>query len=447
MTSPLGWFAAGAEVPELADKGKIDELFRKHRFQVMLAITLGYGAMYTCRLAIGVVKKPMIDAGVFTPADFGLIGSALFYTYALGKLSNGFLSDHANIKRLLAFSFLASALCNVGMGLVTTVGAAAIVWGLNGWFQGFGAPASVVALTSWFSNKERGRMYGLWSTAHSIGEGLTFFVIGSTVAALGWRYGYFVPAMIGFVTAALTYFWAQDKPRTMGLPTVSQWKNDHVVEGGRTKDKSLWATQISILAIPSIWVLAVASALNYITRYAINSWGVLYLQEVRGFSLPMAGTLLLISTLAGIAGSILYGYISDTFFKARRPPANLLFSVIEIIGLAIIFWGPTNTPTLIAGMILFGLGLTGLVASLGGLFAVDICPKRVAGAAMGVIGVFSYLGAALQENVSGYIIDHYSQIVDGHRIYNFEPAIWFWVGSSVLSMLLAATLWRTKLRD
>ena len=38
-----------------------------------------------------------------------------------------------------------------------------------------------------------------------------------------------------------------------------------------------------------MWVVAVASALMYVTRYAINSWGVLYLQEIRGYSLVDAG--------------------------------------------------------------------------------------------------------------------------------------------------------------
>ena len=32
---------------------------------IMLAITLGYGFAYTCRLALSVVKKPLIDAGIF----------------------------------------------------------------------------------------------------------------------------------------------------------------------------------------------------------------------------------------------------------------------------------------------------------------------------------------------------------------------------------------------
>lgn len=443
----LSAFATTADAPMMQDQAQIDALYRRYRWRIMLAITLGYGLIYTCRLAIGMVKPQMINAGIFTPSEFGLIGSALFYTYALGKLTNGFLADHGNMKVFLPFGFLASALCNFGMGFADTVLVAVIVWGLNGWFQGFGAPGSVVAMTQWFSNKERGRTYGVWSTAHSFGEGLTFFGIGFVVAHFGWQYGYFVPALIGLFTAAGVYFLMQDRPRSLGLPTIADWKGDHLAESEKSKSQSTLKLQFSILAIPTIWILALASLSNYITRYAINSWGPLYLQEARGFDEIMSGTMLMISTLAGIAGAILYGFISDKFFNARRPPANLLFSVIEIIGLLIIFFGPTNIPTLILGMLLFGLGLTGLVTSLGGLFAVDICPKRVAGAAMGVIGVFSYIGAAIQENISGVLIEQHSYMEGADRIYDFGPVILFWIGSSIVSAVLAASLWRAKLRD
>ena len=98
-------------------------------------------------------------------------------------------------------------------------------------------------------------------------------------------------------------------------------------------------------------------------------------------------------------------------------------------------------------MVLFGVGLTGLVTALGGLFAVDICPKRVAGAAMGLIGIFSYIGAAVQENISGQLIERGMTVVDGVRTYDFSTVILFWIGSSFVSMLLAASLWRVKLRD
>lgn len=443
----LKFFATGPDLPEITDKATIDGLFRRHRMRVMLAITLGYGLIYTCRLALGVVKKPLIDEGIFTPVELGMIGSALFYAYAIGKLTNGFLADHANMRRFLAFSFLLTALCNLAMGFNTALWLAVMLWGLNGWFQSFGAPGGVVAMTAWFSNKERGRAYGIWSTAHSIGEGLTFIGVGSLVAALGWRYGFFGPALVGVFASAGMYWLVRDRPRTMGLPTVNDWKQDYYHEAAKPNIKSVLGLQLSILKIPSIWVLCLAAATIYVTRYAINSWGILYLQEEHGMSLPAAGTLLMISTVAGIVGAVAYGFISDKYFDARRPPANLLFAILEITGLLIFFFGPDTYWVLVVGMVLFGMGLTGLVTSLGGLFAVDIAPKRVAGAAMGVIGIFSYIGAGIQEQVSGALIEKGMTVVGDVRTYDFGPVIWFWIGSSVVSMLLAASLWRTKLRD
>lgn len=438
-------FAAGQDAPRIEDPARVDQLYRRYRLRIMLAITLGYALSYTCRLTLGMVKKPLIDAGVFTPNELGVIGSALFFTYAIGKLTNGFLADHANMKYFLAFGILMSALCNFGMGVATTVALAAFLWGLNGWFQSFGAPAGVVTLTQWFSIGERGRYYGLWSTAHSLGEGLTFVAVAWLVTAWGWHWGYWGPAFAGLAVAVIYYTMVQDRPQTLGLPAIADWKNDHATAAPR--QESLFRTQIAILKLPAIWVLALSSAMVYVTRYAINSWGVLYLQEARGCTLTEAGTLLMVSTVAGIAGAVGFGFLSDLVFKARRPPCNLLFGIVELAGLALIFYGPPGMPVLVAGMLLFGVGLTGLVTSLGGLFATDICPKRVAGAAMGVIGVFSYIGAAIQEKVSGMLIERGITMVGGVRHYDFGDAIVFWIAASVFSLILAATLWRTKILD
>ncbi|TNE64380.1 MAG: MFS transporter [Alphaproteobacteria bacterium] len=443
----LQMFAQSPDAERLTDSAEIDRLYRRHRFRVMLAVTLGYGLLYTCRLALGVVKKPLIDEGIFTPDELGLIGSALFYSYAFGKLTNGFLADHVNIKRVLALFFALTAVCNIGMGFVASVGFATALWGLNGWFQSFGAPGGVVAMTNWFSNRERGRMYGVWSTAHSIGEGLTFLVVGSVVSYWGWQAGFWTPGAIGIATAAVSFLLLQDRPTSLGLPPVADWKNDHYETVTKQDSGSVFRTQLAILKIPAVWILALASATTYVTRYGINSWGILYLQEQRGFSLPEAGTVLMVSTLSGIAGAVTYGFVSDKFFGARRPPANLIFAIIEVIGLLLFFYGPNSMPVILVSMVLFGLGMTGLVTALGGLFAVDICPKRVAGAAMGVVGVFSYLGAALQEHVSGVLIGDGMTMVDGVRQYDFGPVILFWIGASIVSALLAASLWRTHLRD
>jgi OPA family sugar phosphate sensor protein UhpC-like MFS transporter len=241
----------------------------------------------------------------------------------------------------------------------------------------------------------------------------------------------------------------RDRPATLGLPTVAVWRNDHWVgsRAGAQAPGSVLQQQLGVLRIPAIWVLAISSALMYVTRYAINSWGVLYLQEARGYSLVEAGSFLMASTLAGIVGCLAFGFVSDKAFGARRPPANLLFALCELSGLLLIFHGPRDAGVLMAAFVLYGVGLNGLVTSLGGLFAVDIAPKRVAGAVMGVVGIFSYIGAALQEHASGFLIERGMTVVDGVRHYDFGPVSNLWIGSSVLSMLLVATLWRVRLRD
>ena len=456
-------FAAGPEQSVLEDQAAVDQLFHYYRRNVIIGITLCYGLGYVCRLALNVVKKPLMDAGIFTPEQLGIIGSLLLYGYALGKFTNGFLADHAHVGRFFAAGLFMSAMVNFGMSFSELLWLSALLWGLNGWFQGFGAPACVVGLASWYSNHERGRYYGIWSTAHSIGEGLTYLGIAWLLASppkglgLDWQWGFWIPAAICVLAALLVLKLLPERPRTLGLPTVADWRQDHGAMQTATTDEknTVWRTQLKILTIPSLWLLALASSSMYVTRYAINSWGNVYLQEIRGFDLFDANLFIFFNTAAGILGCLAYGFISDKWFDARRPPTNLMFGLLELLPLFIIFWGPQHPVILAAALIVYGFGLSGILASLGGLFAIDIAPKRVAGAAMGFIGVFSYIGAGMQDYISGKLISD-SEIIFNFPMesgavrvyfYDYSNPILFWVGASVVSIALATSLWKVRASD
>jgi OPA family sugar phosphate sensor protein UhpC-like MFS transporter len=456
----LRFFAAGTDQPRLTDASTIDEQFRYYRRNVIVVAILCYGLGYVCRLALNVVKKPLMDAGVFTPEEVGFIGSMLLYGYAVGKFSNGLLADYANVKRFFAAGLFLSAMMNFGMSFSSVVWLSAAFWILNGWFQGFGAPSCAVALTSWFSNNERGRFYGLWSTAHAIGEGLTYLGIALLIAlppkglGLSWQYGFWVPATICVLAAVIVYIYLPDRPGTLGLPSVAEWRNDG---GAKAKAAvhdaaSILKDQLRVISIPAIWVIALASSSMYITRYAVNSWGNVYLQEIRGFDLFDANFFIFLNTAAGILGCVAYGFLSDKWFDARRPPANLLFGLMELLPLFVIFYGPANSTVLAIALVIYGFGLSGILASLGGLFALDIAPKKVAGAAMGFIGIFSYFGAGMQDYISGKLIyDSEIQVVFNMGnasptvyFYDYSVPIMFWIGASVVSMILAGSLWKVR---
>lgn len=440
------FLAPPPDAPRLTDGVEIDRLYRRYRATAIVGLTLTYGLYYTCRLGLSVVKKPLIDAGVFSAEELGLIGAGFFWAYGAGKLINGFLADRVSIRAFIPLGLAISAVVNLAFGSNQLVIVAVVLWAINGWFQGFGAPASVVGITRWFGPSERGTMYGIWSTAHSVGEGLTFGVTSALVAATAWQAAFIGPGLLCLVVAVIAYTVLRDRPAAVGLPPIAEYRGE-IPAGG---DHSTGHAQLDALKNPAIWIIGLASACMYVSRYAVNNWGVLYLQEEHGLGLAEAGGLLGINTIAGIGGCAAYGWISDRWFAARRPPLTLIFGVLEIAGLLLVFYGPTgNRPVLIAGLILYGFTLSGLLAVLGGLFAVDLVGRKAVGAAMGLVGVFSYLGAGVQEVVSGFLVGRDSVAFDfvavGEiRVYDFSVAVLFWIGASVASMILAATLWRVR---
>ena len=89
----------------------------------------------------------------------------------------------------------------------------------------------------------------------------------------------------------------------------------------------------------------------------------------------------------------------------------------------------------ILSMILFGIAIGVLICFLGGLMAVDIVPRRATGAALGVVGIASYVAAGIQDVASGWLINDNITVVDGVNHYNFTPVAIFWLGASIISFL------------
>lgn len=51
---------------------------KRLQWSTFLAATLGYSMYYVCRLSLNVVKKPIVDEGIFSETELGIIGSVLF---------------------------------------------------------------------------------------------------------------------------------------------------------------------------------------------------------------------------------------------------------------------------------------------------------------------------------------------------------------------------------
>lgn len=440
------FFKTGEDKPLLNDENEINRIYKKKRWSIIISLILGYGFFYTCRLGFSVAKKPILDAGVLTVSEMGIIGSVLLYVYAIGKFTNGILSDYANIKRFMSIALLLSAVINILFGLTNIFIVFVILWGLNGWFQSIGSAPSVVSICQWYSNRERGTYYGVWAGAHNIGEGLTFIGTAFLVSSLGWRAGFIGPGIICIFVALVLYQTLADRPQTYGLPHVADFKKDY--SAGKPVQESVSKLQKQVLRNPYVWILGVSSALMYVVRYAINNWAILFLQETKNYELVEASFIMGAYPVMGFLGASLSGFFSDKLFNSKRNIPTLLYGIIQTSGVILLFITPPGNQWIdLIAMGLFGFGVGGLIVFLAGLIAVDITPKATAGTVKGLIGMFSYIGAATQDWVSGLLIDASKVTVNGVNVYNFKNAFLFWIGASVLSMLLALTVWNAKPKE
>jgi OPA family sugar phosphate sensor protein UhpC-like MFS transporter len=83
----------------------------------------------------------------------------------------------------------------------------------------------------------------------------------------------------------------------------------------------------------------------------------------------------------------------------------------------------------------------GLLVYLGGLMAIDLVSRRAAGAAMGLVGLFSYLVAGVQDALSGRLLDASKVDTAGRTTYSFRLVFAVWISALALSTVLAASLW------
>lgn len=426
------------------DEAQRTKYYRRLRLQAFTAATLGYSLYYVCRTSLNVMKKPILDSGTLDASQLGIIGSALLFAYAVGKFVNGFIADYCNIRRFMATGLVVSAAANALMGVVGLAHSViptgviflsfAVMWGLNGWAQSMGAPPAIISLSRWYPLRERGTYYGFFSASHNLGEFFSFLFVGSIVSLAGWQAGFFGSAVAGVIGVVLIGVWLHDTPESKGLPRVEALAHEKPVAGA---EKSVREIQKQVLRTPAVWVLAAASAFMYISRYAINGWGVLFLQEAKGFSDVEAISIVSINALLGILGTVLSGWFSDKLFKGDRKIPALIFGVLNSAALVLFLYGGDALWVNILAMVLFGIAIGVLICFLGGLMAVDIVPRKATGAALGVVGIASYCAAGIQDVASGWLIDsHITIAADGARHYDFAPVAIFWITASVISFML-----------
>ncbi|MBR1956477.1 MAG: MFS transporter [Bacteroidales bacterium] len=434
---------------ETVSPENVKETYRSLRNRTFWGATIAYSLYYVCRMSINVVKQPLIDEDILSAGQLGLIGSALLFVYAVGKFLNGFIADYCNIRRFMATGLFISAVVNLLMGAFGLFDGMlptmlifimfAVLWGINGWMQSMGSAPGVISLSRWFPQSRRGSYYSLFSTSPYIGEFISYNLLALVVAWLGWQAGFIVAAIAGLAGALIILIFVSDTPESCGLPSVQELSGEAMTKEDKMPTREL---QKMILKHPGIWVIAISSAFTYITRYAIAGWGVLFLQKARGFDLADASQVIAFSAISGVLGTVLAGWLSDRVFKGDRVKPAVLSGILGTLSLILFLFVGGGFVLNIFYVSLFSLATGVLYCIVAGLMAVDIVPRKATGAALGVVGISSYVAAGIQDIASGYLIQGFTRQVGGVDVYDFGPVSWFWVAAAVISFVLPVLNWK-----
>ncbi|WP_443971620.1 MFS transporter [Sphingobium sp. CR28] len=374
------------------------------RHAVLWLTVLAYLITYMDRVVISTAMPSIQTEYGFSDPQVGWIFFAFQIAYAAFQIPGGWLGDRFGPRR---------ALSGVVMWWSAFTAATAATWSFSSmlvcrFLFGLGEagafPIATRSLSRWMLPSERGWAQGLTHAGARLGGALTPALVVFLILHFGWRFPFFIFAVVGISWAAFWFWYYRDQPREHRSINEAELA---MIEGalgkGKTKVSVPWKR---LLSSPQLWIL---SAMYFCYAYCINiflTWFPKYLADARGLELVAMGIAASLPLMAGVLGDLAGGWVSDRLVEkrglkmGRRLVAVFGFLVAAImIPLAV----AAETPSL--GIACFCVALFGLELTVGVSWAIPLdIGGDVAGSVSAVMNTVGNMGAAIAAVATGYIV-------------------------------------------
>ncbi len=431
----LSLLKPASHLPEIQDGAVVATTYKYWRMRVFYSMYVGYVFYYFTRKSLTFAMPALMQDLGFDMSDLGIFSSILAVSYGISKFVNGIWADRSNARYFMAFGLILTGVLNILFGCVSSLFLFSLLWGLNGWFQGHGWGPCARLLTHWYSQKERGTWWGAWTTTHGVGGGVIPIATALLAQEFGWRYAMVLPGVLAIAMGFFLINRLRDTPQSLGLPSIEKFNNDYSTQKPHENELTVRELLFQyVLRNKYLWILGISYFFVYVIRSAINDWTVLYLVQVKGYSLIAAGSCVSLFELGGVLGSVVAGWASDKIFASKRSPVNILFSLLVIIPVSLLFFSPAgaflidSTLLFLIGFFIFG------PQTLIGLAAAELSHKKAGASATGFTGSWAYLGAA----AAGY------PLIKLTELFGWEVFFMTLGACGVITALLLLPLWSVR---
>jgi MFS transporter, OPA family, glycerol-3-phosphate transporter len=447
--------------------------FRRLRVINWLSLGFLYAFFYMTRYNYTAVAPVLADLLGWKNTDLGVFETMMPLVYGLSVVLNGPFADRIGGKKAFLFGAIGVALMNFLFGLASLcitstavwegTGMArhvvtpailkfglsggmiltlmAIVWGLNGYFQSFGALSIVKVNAQWFHVRERGTFSGIFGVLIRFGLLLAFQGVPLILLVLPWQYAFWIPGACVLVLFVINYFFMHNSPKDAGL---GDFETGDSIEDDDTKPSSLKFVLRKVFASRVTWMIALGSMMiGFVRRSVVDAWWPKYFVDFHGADKSAFATYLpyIIATwgiaLAGIAGGFVFGIASDRRFGGRRAPV-ITFGFIGMAVVLALFGisdfldlGPVAAACC---LVLLSFSVNGAHGMIGGAASMDFGGKKAAATAAGLFDGMQYLAGAFVGMGVGYITTNW-----GWGAWHWAPIPFALIGAFVMSRLWNVT--------
>lgn len=237
-------FRPAPHIEEIQDPDQVKKKYQYWRIRTFYAMYMGYAFYYFTRKSFTFAIPAMQNELGLGKFELGLLASILSLTYGASKFLSGIMGDKSNPRYFMSIGLILTGIFNILFGSSSVFWAFALFWGLNGWFQGWGAPVCAKILTHWYSQSERARWWSVWNTSHNLGGAIIPIVIAACADYYGWRFAMYVPGTICILAGFFLMNRLRDTPQSLGLPSVEKFRNDYPNQRNDQEKSQMTAKEI-----------------------------------------------------------------------------------------------------------------------------------------------------------------------------------------------------------